>query len=145
MFIGLYHLSALQNKGIRIWDSFCNEVFQANLYLLFTTGNVLLQVYHLFSTHIYFFSGDGPSLIHWDGLVGYCSKNGCCLYCGVREYHKDSCSHYYPMLLAPVNAYHDSNHPNISSFHIPSTGSQEYSANLFYIMSAPNSTQYDVC
>ena len=46
-------------------------------------------------------------------------------------------------LLVPRNAYHDSDHPNISSFWLPPANSQEYSANLFRLMSSPNLTQLD--
>lgn len=56
---------------------------------------------------------------------------------------KDARSHYYPALLLPHNAYHDSNHPDISSFHLPPAGNQEYSDNLLHLMSSPNPTQFD--
>ncbi|KIO03569.1 hypothetical protein M404DRAFT_145158 [Pisolithus tinctorius Marx 270] len=58
----MHNLSALQSKGLHIWDSSHDTKFQANLYLLFTMA-------------------DGPGLIYWDGMVGHSSKNGCCMYC----------------------------------------------------------------
>lgn len=124
MAVGLHHLSALQKEGLKIWNSSLNRALRSRIYLLFTTA-------------------DGPGLVHWDGLVGHCGKNGCRLYCGVRGRHKNSSSHYYPVLLCPHNAHRDSSHADISSFRIPPAGSQEYSDNLFYLMSAPNPTQFD--
>lgn len=58
MVVGLHHLAVLQTEGLRIWDASCDLVFHSHVYLLFTTA-------------------DGPSLMHWDGLVGHCGKNGC--------------------------------------------------------------------
>lgn len=63
--VGLHHLSVLQKEGLQIWDTAHNTTFHSDIYLLFTTA-------------------DGPGLVHWDGLVGHCGKNGCRLYCGVR-------------------------------------------------------------
>ena len=59
------HLSALQNEGLKIWDTSRNDVFRSDIYFLFTTA-------------------DEPGLVYWDGLVGHCGKNGCRLYCGIR-------------------------------------------------------------
>lgn len=125
MVVALHHLSALQKEGLQIWDASRNDTFRSNLYLLFTTA-------------------DGPGLVHWDGLVGHCGKNGCRLYCGIQGRHKDSRSHYYPALLRPDNARNDSNFPDISSFEIPHAGSQEYTRNLFHVMSSPNQRQYEL-
>ena len=125
MVVGLHHLAALQREGLTIWDSSCNEDFQSDLYLLFTTA-------------------DGPGLVYWDGPVRHCGKNGCRLYCGVKGRHKDSQSHYYPALLTPHNAHVGSNHPDISSANLPPAGSQEYSANLSHLMSSPNQRQFEL-
>lgn len=125
MAVGLHHLSALQNEGLKIWDAAHNETFHSNIYLLFTTG-------------------DGPGLVHWNGLVGHCGKNGCRLYCGIRGRQKDSRSHYYPALLCPHNAHGNSSHADISSHQIPRGGSLEYSRNLFHLMSAPNQRQFEL-
>lgn len=58
MVVGLHHLSALQHEGLQIWDAARNETFHSDIYLLFITV-------------------DRPGLVHWDGLVGHCGKNGC--------------------------------------------------------------------
>ena len=124
MVVGLHHLSALQKEGLQIWDAAHNRTLRSSVYLLFTTG-------------------DGPGLVHWDGLVGHCGKNGCRLYCGIRGRQKDSRSHYYPVLLRPYNAHENSSHADISSLQIPHAGSLEYSRNLFHLMSAPNQRQFE--
>ena len=123
--VGIHHLTALQNEGLKIWDSARNAVFQSNVYFLFTTA-------------------DGPGLVYWDGLVGHCGKNGCRLYCSVKGRHKDSRSHYYPALLRPNNAYQDSNQLDISSFSIPVAGNQEYTANLIHLVLSPNQHQFEL-
>ena len=125
MVVGLHHLSALQAEGLKVWDSSRQETLHSNVFFLFTTA-------------------DGPGLVYWDGLVGHCGKNGCRLYCGVRGRHKDARSHYYPALLRPHNGPADSDHPDHSAFEIPPAGSQEYTANLIYLISAPNQRQFEL-
>ena len=123
MVVGLHHLSALQVKGLKVWDSSHQETFHSNRFFLFTTA-------------------DGPELVYWNGLIGHCGKNGCWLYCGVRGRHKDAHSHYYPALLHPHNGPADSNHSHYSAFEIPLAGSQEYTANLTYHISSSNQCQF---
>lgn len=124
MVVGLHHLAALQHEGLQVWDSSRNQTFLSNLYLAFTTA-------------------DGPGLVHWDGLVGHCGKNGCRLYCGVTGRQKDSHSHYYPMFLCPHSPCESSNHPDISAFRIPSAGNADYLRNLMFLLSAPSQRQYE--
>ena len=122
--VGFHHLSLLQKEGLKIWDTSRNEVFRSDVYLLFTTA-------------------DEPRLVYWDGLVGHCGKNGCRLYCGVRGWHKDSRSHYYPALLLPNNSCEGTNHPDISSSALPPAGDQSYSENLIHVISSPNQRQFE--
>ena len=124
--IGMHHLSALQNEGLKIWDASRNDVFRSDIYFLFTTA-------------------DEPGLVYWDSLVGHCGKNGCRLYCGVRGQHKNTRSHYYPALLLLDNSCNGTNHPDISSAVLPPAGDQAYSENLFHLMSMPNQCQYELC
>jgi len=125
MAVGLHHLFALQKEGLKIWDAAHNETFHSNVYLLFTTGN-------------------GPGLVHWDGLIGCCRKNGCQLYCGIREQQKESHSHYYPTLLHLHTTHENSSHADISFFQIPHAGSLEYSQNLFHLMLGPSQHQFEL-
>lgn len=53
----MHHLTALQNKGLIIWDVSRDIVFTSDLYLIFTTA-------------------DGPGLVYWDSMVGHSGKNG---------------------------------------------------------------------
>jgi hypothetical protein len=50
MVVGIHHLSALQKEGLQLWDCPCNKVFRADLYLLFTIGNIF---YSLFITSLH--------------------------------------------------------------------------------------------
>ncbi|KAG1843454.1 hypothetical protein DFJ58DRAFT_628305, partial [Suillus subalutaceus] len=67
--VGMHHLTALQHEALTIWDASRNHIVRSDLHLIFTTA-------------------DGPGLMYWDGMVGHSSKNGCCMYCGVRGRRK---------------------------------------------------------
>lgn len=43
--VGIYHLAALQNKRLNVWDISCDAYFIFNLHLLFTTVNSSVLVY----------------------------------------------------------------------------------------------------
>jgi len=62
LFPGLYHLTALQTEGLRLWDSALQREVHSKVFLTLLTAN-------------------GPSMMHVTGLVGYHGKHGCCLYC----------------------------------------------------------------
>ncbi|KAF9220546.1 hypothetical protein BS17DRAFT_714109 [Gyrodon lividus] len=121
----MHHLAALQHEGLTIWDASQDQVFWSDLYLLSPTA-------------------DGPALIYWDSFIGHCSKNGCRIYCGVLDCQKTHQTHYYPALLKPRDcACAGSNHPNYNAFKIPLGSSGDYAANLCWLLSAPNQSQFE--
>ncbi|KAJ3563020.1 hypothetical protein NP233_g9211 [Leucocoprinus birnbaumii] len=89
LFPGLYHLSALQNEGLKIWDASTNAAYIAQ-------------------PVVYFATADAPGMVYLCGLVGHSGARGCRNYCGVKWRHKPTGSHYYPVLHLP-DGYH-SNH-----------------------------------
>jgi hypothetical protein len=128
LFTGRHHLAALQNEGLQIWDAFAKETYQSDPYLMFVTS-------------------DGPGLVHLDGMVGQSGTNGCRLYCGALSHHKGGSTHYYPALLMPwdhSSCVEWSNHDNIDVFNLPSSGHENYTCNLFVLVSSPNPRQFDL-
>ncbi|KAG6825165.1 hypothetical protein H0H92_004520, partial [Tricholoma furcatifolium] len=95
LFTSLYHLSALQDRGLKFWDASQNEVM----------------------TSIPFFAlgaADGPALTHLNGLAGHMGFNGCRLRCGVIGRRKDRDKHYYPALLKPIDPVAGCDHDDVN-------------------------------
>ncbi|KDR79664.1 hypothetical protein GALMADRAFT_63042 [Galerina marginata CBS 339.88] len=82
MFPGLYHLSALQREGLRIWDASINEVFTSHPFLALATA-------------------DGPGMACLNGFVGHQGKVHCRLHCPIKGRHKRGAPQYYPARLKP--------------------------------------------
>ncbi|EMD40010.1 hypothetical protein CERSUDRAFT_92501 [Gelatoporia subvermispora B] len=96
LFPGLYHLCALMNEGLVIWDSCRNVSWTAWLYLVFVTAN-------------------GPGMAYLDGLVNYRGKCGCRIYCCCRGHNKPNTGQNYPACKRPDNSdAPSSNHPDFS-------------------------------
>ncbi len=124
LFPGLYHLAAVQNEGLPVWDASSNKIFQSNLFLALNTA-------------------DGPAMAYLNGLVGHHGKYGCRLYCSVPGRHKPNGTHYYPALLKPVDfLVTGSDHSDISHDSLPQSSPQLYFHNLHYVLDSPNETQY---
>lgn len=125
LYIGIHHLSALQNKGLQIWDADINIMFWSDWYLLYLTA-------------------DGPGLVYWDGMVGHSGKNGCRLYCGLLGRWKTGGHHYYPALIKPRDRCTvGSDHADINIFDLSAGGSDAYTENLMHLTASPNQTQYE--
>ena len=78
----LYHISALQNEGLRIWDASTQS-----------------HISH--STPFVFVTADGPAMAMISGMVGHSGKYGCRLYCGLPGRRRERDGHYYPAMLKP--------------------------------------------
>ena len=64
----LYHISALQNEGLRIWDA-------------------STQTHIPHSTPFIFVTADSPAMVMVSSMVGHSGKFGCRLYCGLPGRH----------------------------------------------------------
>jgi len=111
LFVGLHHIAALQREGLHIWDASEDCTFKSGLYLLFKTA-------------------DGPGLVCWDGMVGHSGRKGCRVYCPMQGRRKNQGTHYYPVLLKPLDNVPGSDHPDINVFQLPLGGSGDYANNL---------------
>ena len=78
----LYHISALQSEGLRIWDASTQSYIPRSIPFVFATA-------------------DGPAMAMISGMVGHSGKFGCRLYCGLPGRHRERDGHYYPVMLKP--------------------------------------------
>ena len=123
----LYHISALQNEGLRIWDASA-------------------QTHLPRSTPFVFVTADGPVMAMVSGMVGHSGKYGCRLYCGLPGRRRDRDGHYYPAMLKP-DAYDvtgcDHNDVTFSDLkQYQKDVSTRYHNNLQRLLRADNPTQF---
>ena len=123
----LYHISALQNEGLRIWDS-----------------SIQRHIPH--STPFVFVTADGPAMSMVSGMVGHSGRYGCCLYCGLPGRRRERDGHYYPAMLKP-NTYDVTgcNHDDVMLSDLrryKQDVSTRYHDNLFKLLNADNPTQF---
>jgi hypothetical protein len=124
LFPGLYHLAAVQNEGLPVWDASSSRLFHSRLFLALNTA-------------------DGPGMAYLNGLVGHHGKFGCRLYCIVPGRHKPNGPHYYPALLKPLDfVMPGCDHDDIPHDSLPQTSPQLYFLNLRHVLDSPNETQY---
>jgi len=124
LFPGLHHLSAIQREGLPFWDASQKKSFISHPFLALATA-------------------DGPAMASINGLVGHQGRNGCRLYCPLKGRRKPNGSHYYPVLLKPVNYHVDGcDHDDVDPTTIGSRTFENYEANLKYLVQSPNDTQY---
>ena len=93
----LYHISALQQEGLQIWDAL------TGLYITKSTPFIMLA------------TADGPAMANMTGMVGHSGNFGCCLYCGLSGCCQEGDCHYYPLMQKPDNyTVAGCQHPDIS-------------------------------
>lgn len=97
MFPGMYHLAALQNEGLKIWDAHENKIYIDKPFLAFGTA-------------------DGPGMAAMSGFVGHHGKMHCRVYCPMKGRHKAGAKQYYPARLKPSGDYTVSgcDHPDVN-------------------------------
>lgn len=121
-FLSIQHLSALQNEGLRIWDSSTNRVFTSRPYLLLETT-------------------DGPGMTYLNSLVGHTGAYGCRLYCSLKGRRKDNAPTYYPAMAKPHNyAVSGCDHPDVDTCTIAPRSEEEYAINLAYVLKSADAT-----
>ena len=125
LFPGLAHLSALQKEGLHIWDGFTRMEVISFLFLLLVLA-------------------DAVGMAELSGSVGHHGKRGCRLLCGFFGRNKPSGSHYYPVLLRPVDSNAlGSNHPDIDVHTISQADTTEYRGFLTSVLTSPTNTEYN--
>ena len=81
----LAHVSALQKEGLHIWDGYDSVAVISFLFLLLILA-------------------DAVAMAKLSGSVGHHGKRGCRLLCAFYGRNKPSGSHYYPVLLKPLDS-----------------------------------------
>lgn len=123
----LYHISALQNEGLRIWDASTQMHIPRSIPLVFVTA-------------------DSPAMAMISGMVGHSGKFGCRLYCGLPGRHRERDGHYYPVMLKP-EAYNvagcDHNDVLLTDLRQHQQDvSTRYNNNIMKLLRAENPTQF---
>ena len=124
LFPGLAHLSALQKEGLHIWDGYnCMAAVSFILLLLVLA--------------------DAIAMAQLTGSVGHHGRKGCRILCGLPGRHKPQGSHYYPVLLRPLDSDDDgSNHPSFDINDLPPVDPYAYRRNLRHVLSSSNEAEY---
>jgi hypothetical protein len=78
LFPSLYHVAALQREGLRVYDTYLDNIIPRSIpSVIFATANSL---------------GNASM----SRMVGHGGKYGCCLHCEMPSQRWDGDSHYYP-------------------------------------------------
>ncbi|KIL54606.1 hypothetical protein M378DRAFT_92229, partial [Amanita muscaria Koide BX008] len=85
LFPSLYHISALQNEGLQLWD----------------TSRAALIPHSI--PMIAFGTADGPGSAAMSGMVGHSGRYGCRLYCDIQGRRRAGDGHYFPVLKMPLD------------------------------------------
>ncbi len=95
LFPGMYHLSALQREGLKIWDACKKRLAVCRPFLAIVAA-------------------DGPAMAWISGFVGHQGKHHCRFGCPICGRRKPGGSTYYPCLTRPENYnVEGSNHETI--------------------------------
>ncbi|KAL1739491.1 hypothetical protein HDZ31DRAFT_77554, partial [Schizophyllum fasciatum] len=130
LFPALWHLSALQHEGLRIWDASRDACFRSYPFLALVTA-------------------DGPGMAAMNGFVGHHGKCHCRLYCPLAGRHKPGASHYYPARLRPRNYdVQGCSHPDVDLDDLlrsfgPDEAAERYEANLAFLTASQSRSQYE--
>ncbi len=128
LFPSLFHVAALQRKGLRIYDA-------------------SLGTYIARSTPMVFFAtADSPGSASMSGMVGHSGKFGCRLYCNMPSRHRTGDGHYYPAMHQPDNyEVAGCSHPDIRNEDLSGCQihlNQKYKQNLEFLLCANTQGEY---
>ncbi|VDB92154.1 unnamed protein product [Peniophora sp. CBMAI 1063] len=84
IYTGLYHLAALMNEGLHVWDAASGATYVDRPFLAYVTA-------------------DTPAMAALNGMVGHLSRFSCRFYCAMPGRNKGSKPTYYPASLRPNN------------------------------------------
>ena len=124
LFPGLAHVSAIQKEGLHIWDGYNRTEAVSHIFLLLALA-------------------DAVGMAEVSGSVGHHGRKGCRLLCELIGRNKLNGSHYYPALLRPNGAVHDTcSHPDIDIGNLPPVDTGKYQNNLKYVLNSPSDAIY---
>jgi len=125
LFPSIYHLSALQREGLKIWKADTRSFTDLDLFLAFATADAVAMAY----------------LSCW---VGHHGKHGCRFMCQMVGRRKPRGSHYYPAMLKPIG-YTESgcDHDDIDIAAMPQASTTTYYDGLMKVIRSRNQTDYE--
>ncbi|EIW85749.1 hypothetical protein CONPUDRAFT_30432, partial [Coniophora puteana RWD-64-598 SS2] len=125
LFPALYHLAALQNDGLVIYDGERQCIRDDHPFLFIVTA-------------------DGPGMALMTGLVGHHGRISCRLYCGMPGRYQRGNPHYYPVIQIPDPPYNVEScmHPSMTAETLPKAGDGDYYQNLARLMACTMQTEY---
>ncbi|OBZ65434.1 hypothetical protein A0H81_14606 [Grifola frondosa] len=128
LYPGFYHVAALQNEGLPMWDAWMDITYISHPFTVFATA-------------------DGPAMALISGLVGHNGAQGCRFVCKQRGRRKENGTHYYPAALRPIDFdLPGSNHDDYDLNAIPEKFSEitaRYNQHLIYLSLSPTTTEYN--
>jgi len=124
LFPGLAHVSALQQEGLPLWDSYNQRLALSFLFLLLVLA-------------------DAVAMAKLTGSVGHHGRKGCRLLCDLKGRNKKGGSHYYPALLRPIGCDNNpsASHPDVDINNLPPTNPDLYRQNLNYLLTSPTENE----
>ncbi|KZV60743.1 hypothetical protein PENSPDRAFT_593394, partial [Peniophora sp. CONT] len=124
LYPGLYHVSALQHEGLRVWDSYLNKICLSNLTVAFGTA-------------------DTPGAVYFSGGAGHTSMHPCRLLCELRGRRKPDGKTYYPVHIRPDNYTLDTQ-PSYTTQHFirPDNEEERYRQRLHLVLSSRTKAEY---
>lgn len=126
LFPGLYHVAALQNEGIKLWDPRRPEPYVSHPYFILMTA-------------------DGPGAACVSGLTGHRGYKHCRLYCEVLGRLRNSA--HYPALQKPHDpqgeTHDDVNIHDLVTNYDTMTAAASYEVNLTKIMHTGSRAEYE--
>jgi hypothetical protein len=123
-FSGIYHLSALQQEGLVVWDARDGQHYRDKCFLFFATA-------------------DAVGISDVSGLASHHARRGCWLMCDLPGRLKPGTGHYYPALLKPSDCDHlSSNHNDRDIGSINGPNPNMYNNELRDILESTSSDKY---
>ena len=125
LFPGLAHVSALQQEGLHIWDTYNQRRALCFLFILLILA-------------------DAVTMAELSGSVGHHGHKGCQLLCGFVGRNKNQGFHYYPALLRPhgFKTHQTSSHPDVNINTLPNPDPIKYRQDLFHVISSRHETDF---
>ena len=124
LFPGLAHVSAVQRRGMMVWDGYRRAK---------TLSNIILWL----------ILADTIAMTELSGSVGHHGRKGCRLLCGFIGRNKPGGPHYYPALLRPLDSGNpSSNHPDQTVDNIPDPDPASYRRDLNYVLASSSDAEY---
>lgn len=130
LFPGLFHVSALMNDRLKIWNAATKTTSLVHVFLALVLA-------------------DGPAMAAMSGMVGHTGRRGCRLYCPLIWRRKPRLGTYYPAMLQPAQPYSvpGCSHGDVNRAMItvsPEVLAAEYDTNEARLLASRSQAEYEL-